>query len=76
MIDDSIALTSTWREAIASQMTVDEPITNVAIQFSAELASDSGYIYVRALLNGEPVPPGDLTLVQPAPAGRRMPARS
>jgi M6 family metalloprotease-like protein len=41
-----------------------DAVSTVAITFSAEVLSNQGRLFVRALVDGEPASPGDVTLIQ------------
>jgi M6 family metalloprotease-like protein len=60
------AITSTsWVNLPNAQQsfTTNEPSTNVQVSFGAETATSNGRLFLRALVDGEPLSPGDITYV-------------
>lgn len=41
-----------------------DPVTNITVSFSAEVRTDKGRIFLRALIDDEPASPTDVTLIQ------------
>jgi M6 family metalloprotease-like protein len=63
--ESSVLSATEWAD-LSSATTIEaaDPVTNVAISFSGEVLIDKGRLFLRALIDGEPASPADVTLIQ------------
>ena len=56
---------TTWTD-LGSPATIitEASVTNLSVAFSAEVLIDKGRLFLRALIDGEPASPADVTLIQ------------
>jgi hypothetical protein len=56
---------TTWTDLGSPTTIVTEAsVTNLSVAFSAEVLIDKGRLFLRALIDGEPASPADVTLIQ------------
>jgi M6 family metalloprotease-like protein len=53
-----------WTDLQTTTFNAVDPVSTVAITFSAEVQSDNGRLFLRALVDGEAASPSDVTLIQ------------
>jgi hypothetical protein len=53
-----------WTDLQTTTFNAVDPVSTVAITFSAEVQSDNGRLFLRALVDGEASSPSDVTLIQ------------
>lgn len=47
----------------SGSFTTNEPSTNVEVEFGSEVRTNNGRLFLRAVIDGEPLEPGDVTYV-------------
>lgn len=66
-----ITLKSTgWTNLGVTSFVANDPVSVLAVTLSAEVTSNKGRIFVRALVDGEPALPNDVTLIEGGPKWR------
>ena len=72
---DPVTLTqTTWTEfhpgSIGTMVETTDSISNIAITVSTEVLSNGGRVFMRALVDGQPTLPNDVTLIEGGPKWR------
>ena len=53
-----------WTDLQSVPVTALDPVSTLAVTFSADVHSDKGRLFLRVLVDGVPASPGDVTLIQ------------
>jgi len=54
----------TWTDLQSTRIVASDPVSSLAITFCAEVQSDKGRLFLRALVDGVPASPSDVTLIE------------